>query len=190
MDASQSSPWFTGSGFSDSMCLDPALLTMGMCVGCLEMPCVCRLRMDVDVDPDPLLGIRGGNQIPDSEAPRDPDRMRGHPRDLNFEDKVQGSRITKQPSKGKKRRALNVTVEPSGARCKRTLISDAKKRVLEEHFRNDPYPEDNTIVCLSQQIQLESRAVKTWFANARSRLRSIGKRKCTRLPSLPKISAL
>lgn len=55
------------------------------------------------------------------------------------------------------------------ARKKRARISDQSRSSLEDHFRRDPYPTPDTIVWLSQLLNLSTETIKNWFSNVRCR---------------------
>lgn len=52
---------------------------------------------------------------------------------------------------------------------RRVTIPAAAKAVLEHHFLSDPYPDDASVVRLSNSTELDTRNIKNWFSNARSR---------------------
>ncbi|CAO2655058.1 Nn.00g117910.m01.CDS01 [Neocucurbitaria sp. VM-36] len=63
--------------------------------------------------------------------------------------------------------------EPSQSRGKpkfrRTKIAANTRTMLEQYFLGDPYPADSDIALLSTRFGLDTRSIKTWFSNARSR---------------------
>jgi hypothetical protein len=58
----------------------------------------------------------------------------------------------------------------------RTRISKAAKKILDEHFRSNPYPGEPETSTLMRATQLTSRTIRDWFTNTRSR-RNLIKRK-------------
>jgi hypothetical protein len=54
-------------------------------------------------------------------------------------------------------------------KLKRARITRAARKILEEHFRANPYPDKLEILELSDVTQLQIGTVKTWFCNTRSR---------------------
>jgi hypothetical protein len=55
-------------------------------------------------------------------------------------------------------------------KLKRTRISKAAKKILDEHFRSNPYPREAETSTLMRATQLTSRTIKDWFTNTRSRM--------------------
>jgi hypothetical protein len=55
------------------------------------------------------------------------------------------------------------------AKSRRTRISKAAKKVLEEHFGSNPYPNEHETSSLIRATQLTGRTIKDWFSNTRSR---------------------
>jgi hypothetical protein len=55
------------------------------------------------------------------------------------------------------------------SKSKRTRITKAAKKILNDHFLINPYPNDAETSTLSRTTQLTGRTIKTWFSNSRSR---------------------
>lgn len=55
------------------------------------------------------------------------------------------------------------------SKSKRTRITKAAKKILNDHFLINPYPNDAETSSLSRTTQLTGRTIKTWFSNSRSR---------------------
>jgi hypothetical protein len=54
-------------------------------------------------------------------------------------------------------------------KSKRTRISKAAKKILDEYFSSNPYPDEKETFHLAKATDLGSRIIKTWFSNTRSR---------------------
>lgn len=54
-------------------------------------------------------------------------------------------------------------------KSKRTRISKAAKKVLEEHFGSNPYPDEHQTSSLVRATQLTGRTIRDWFSNTRFR---------------------
>ncbi|KAJ4368466.1 homeodomain mating type protein alpha2 [Neocucurbitaria cava] len=52
---------------------------------------------------------------------------------------------------------------------RRTTIPAAAKAMLEHHFLSEPYPDDASVENLSVLTRLDTRIIKNWFSNTRSR---------------------
>jgi hypothetical protein len=80
------------------------------------------------------------------------------------------SRVSQQPidiasHETEQRRPL-----PSVARkSKRTHIGTVARKVLDEHFRYNPYPGEEETSSLVRATQLTRRTISTWFSNTRAR---------------------
>jgi hypothetical protein len=59
--------------------------------------------------------------------------------------------------------------KPTKAKFKRTIISNAMRTILDDHFLIDPYPNAQTISQIRRKTDLTERTIQIWFANARSR---------------------
>ncbi|KAH4217055.1 hypothetical protein HBI81_139760 [Parastagonospora nodorum] len=57
-------------------------------------------------------------------------------------------------------------------KSRRTRISKAAKKVLEEHFGANPYPNEFETSSLVRATHLTGRTIKDWFSNTRSRKKS------------------
>lgn len=57
---------------------------------------------------------------------------------------------------------------------KRTWISNAAKKILNEHFTINPYPTEKETSALESRTRLPSRTIRTWFSNSRSRKKVMG----------------
>lgn len=62
---------------------------------------------------------------------------------------------------------------------KRARISDAAKKILNEHFGINPYPSEMETSALETTTQLTGRTIKTWFSNNRSRKKVMDTTPCT-----------
>ena len=51
----------------------------------------------------------------------------------------------------------------------RTTFTDNQKRMLDEYFATNPYPDPKEAEDLSQQLNLPENVIKVWFQNKRSR---------------------
>lgn len=61
-------------------------------------------------------------------------------------------------------------------KSKRTRISKAAKKVLDEHFKSNPYPDEKETSYLEKATELSGRIIKTWFSNTRSRRKVIARK--------------
>jgi hypothetical protein len=59
--------------------------------------------------------------------------------------------------------------QPDGVKRKRTRITRAAKKTLNEVFEVDPYPDDGQMSRLLQATRLTRDAIKNWFNNTRAR---------------------
>ncbi|KAF4541307.1 Homeobox protein goosecoid-2-like [Lasiodiplodia theobromae] len=82
-----------------------------------------------------------------------------------------------------KRRPGSPTLQPSKrngpissqSSKRRTKLSPDAKKVLEEFFAHNIYPEPNDVAKLVEQTGAEEQQIKTWFRNQRSRKLNFGK---------------
>lgn len=58
---------------------------------------------------------------------------------------------------------------PKSSRTRRTRIGPDQKRILDEAFSNNPYPESSTRERLAALFCITPKQVKSWFSNVRSR---------------------
>ncbi|KAF1846411.1 uncharacterized protein K460DRAFT_124282 [Cucurbitaria berberidis CBS 394.84] len=90
------------------------------------------------------------------------------------EAKCVNDRVEKKPERPTttaKRRGTFQEESKTGGKSKhrRTKISPAARNMLEQEFLLDPYPSDHIAAVLSSRTGLDTRAIKNWFSNARSR---------------------
>ena len=64
---------------------------------------------------------------------------------------------------------------PLGVRLKQHTLNVEQTRILEECFQKISYPDKNTIVELSRQLNLTENKIKTWFQNKRCYIVRVGK---------------
>lgn len=74
------------------------------------------------------------------------------------------------------RKKNNVTFSRSSKR--RAKLSPDAKKVLEDFFKRNIYPEPNDIARLVEQTGAEKQQIKTWFRNQRTRKLNVGKYFC------------
>jgi hypothetical protein len=73
----------------------------------------------------------------------------------------------------------NISQQPTttlALKSKRTRISKAAKKVLDEHFSSNPYPDEKETTYLEKATELSSRIIKTWFSNTRSRRKVVARK--------------
>lgn len=61
---------------------------------------------------------------------------------------------------------------------KRARIGKAARKILNDHFRINPYPSEIETSALATTTQLQGRTIKTWFSNTRSRVKFVDGTSC------------
>jgi hypothetical protein len=169
VEASWTEPPFNAS-YLDHFSLDTPSASMSSydwqtCLGCLQFQCICapdHIESQLEQDfPDDSCGVpRVQSQ------PTKPERNSKSERKPLRRARIVENRDS--ASKRRERRSKAAARSPS-PKFRRTTITDKNKKALEDYFDLCPYPDKDTFCRLAQVTQLPTRAIKTWFANARSR---------------------
>jgi hypothetical protein len=73
-------------------------------------------------------------------------------------------------------RALQQPTTILAPKSRRTRISKAAKKILDEHFSSNPYPDEKETSYLERATELSSRIIKTWYSNTRSRRKVVARK--------------